>query len=77
MNCIICGQAEMIKGFTPVVFERDEFNLVVNNVPALVCLHCGEVIMDEETAIQLLDMAEGSAGEGIIELVCEYAPGRV
>jgi YgiT-type zinc finger domain-containing protein len=72
MNCIICWQAEIVDGFTSIPFERDEFRLLVNNVPALICPACGEAIVDEDVAIRLLSLAEDVFGEGVFDEVREY-----
>lgn len=58
MICLICRQAEIVDGLTSVMFERGEMRLVVNNVPARVCPSCSESYVDDETAVQLLQVAE-------------------
>ncbi len=70
MICLICGQTEIIERLTSVKFERGEFRLMVKNVPARVCLGCGEAYVDEEIAVQLLQGVEevyrvGMLGEAI------------
>ena len=72
MNCLICRQAEIVEGFTSIVFEREEFKVVINNIPAHICPNCGEAIVDEDVAIRLLSVAEDVINEGIIEDIREY-----
>ncbi len=72
MNCIICRQAELIEGITSIPFERDEFRLLIRNIPAQVCPQCGESVLSEETAIHLLDKAESIFEQGIMESNIEY-----
>ncbi len=72
MNCIICRQAELIDGFTSIPFERDEFRLLIKNVPAQVCPNCGEAIVDEDVAMQLIGKAQDAHAEGLIEDIREY-----
>jgi YgiT-type zinc finger domain-containing protein len=72
MNCLICRQAEIIEGFTSITFEREEFRLLINHVPAYICPNCGEAIVDENVATRLLSVAEDVINEGIIEDVREY-----
>ena len=72
MNCIICRQAELIDGFTSIPFERDEFRLLINNVPAQVCPNCGEAIVDEDVAIRLIGKAQDACDEGLIEDIRDY-----
>ena len=72
MNCLICRQAKIIDGFTSITFEREEFRLWINDVPAYICPKCGEVIVDEDVAIQLISKAENSFEQGVREDVREY-----
>ena len=50
MICLICRQAEIINQFTFVHFERGEFKLIINSVPARVCPNCGEAYVEEAIA---------------------------
>ncbi len=61
-------------GITSISFERDEFRLLIKNVPALVCPDCGEAIVSEEAALHLLSLAEDASISGIREGVLEYLP---
>ena len=72
MICIICRQAELIDGFTSTSFERDEFRLIIKNVPAHVCPNCGEAIVDEDVTMQLIGKAQDAYAEGLIEDIREY-----
>jgi len=70
--CLICRQAEIIDGFTSVTFERGEMHLVINKVPARVCLSCGEAYVDEDVTTQLLRATSEMSQAGILEIVIEY-----
>ena len=72
MNCLICRQAETIDGFTSITFEREEFRLLINHVPAHICPSCGEAVVDEDVAIRLLSETEDVVNEGIFEGVRDY-----
>jgi YgiT-type zinc finger domain-containing protein len=72
MICLICRQAELVDGFTSIPFEREEFRLLINHVPAHVCPNCGEAVVDEDVAIRLLSVAEDVVNEGIIEDIRDY-----
>ncbi len=72
MKCLICLQSETINGFVSIPFERDEFRLVINNVPAQICPACGESYVDEDVAEHLLLKAESVFDEGVREDVCDY-----
>jgi hypothetical protein len=54
------------------MLEREEFRLLINRVPAHICPSCGEAIVDEDVAIQLLSEAEDSFEQGMREDVREY-----
>jgi YgiT-type zinc finger domain-containing protein len=73
MNCLICRQAETVDGLTSVAIERGEMRLVVNNVPARVCLSCGEAYMEEQVAVSLLREADEVSAAGKMEAVWEYS----
>jgi len=72
MTCLICRQAEIVEGFTPVHFERGEMHLLIKHVPARVCPNCGEAYIDEETASQLLRNAKEMSEAGVLEEEIEY-----
>ncbi len=73
MNCLICRQAEIVDSFTSITFEREEFRLLINNVPAKICPRCGEAIVDEDVAIRLLsDAAEDASDQGIFEGIRDF-----
>jgi len=72
MKCIICYQADLGEGLTSIPFERDEFRLLVRNVPALLCPYCGEALVTEEVALNLLGKAEHAFGQGLREDILEY-----
>ncbi len=72
MICLICRRAEIIEDLTSIKFERGDFRLAVNNVPARICPGCGEIYMDEEIAAQLLQGMKEIHGVGILEEVIDY-----
>lgn len=72
MNCLICRQAELVAGLTPVSFERNEMQFVINHVPARVCPGCGEAYVEERIAEALLRQAVEISKTGVLEGVFEY-----
>jgi YgiT-type zinc finger domain-containing protein len=72
MNCLICRQAEVVEGFISIVFEREEFRLLIKRAPAYICPVCGEAIVDEDVAISLIHKAEESFSQGLRDDVCSY-----
>lgn len=73
MICLICRQAEIVDGLTFVTFERDEFRLIVNGIPARVCPSCGEAYVDEAIATRLLNIARQKHEAGIVDSQSEYS----
>jgi YgiT-type zinc finger domain-containing protein len=72
VRCLICRQAEIVLGLTSVTFERGEFRIVVNNVPALICPKCRDAYVDEHVAMSLLRQAEAVSAEGAMDATVEY-----
>ena len=73
MICLLCRQAETIDGLTMITFERGEFKLIVNSVPARVCPSCGEAYVDEAVAEQVLRIARQRSEAGVLDSQCEYS----
>ncbi|HSJ87612.1 MAG TPA: YgiT-type zinc finger protein [Anaerolineales bacterium] len=73
MNCLMCQQAEIIDGQVRVLLKRDEMQLTVNQVPAQVCLSCGEAYVEEDVAVRLLHGAETFSAAGEIDSSVEYS----
>lgn len=65
MICLICKQDEPRAGLARVTFLGDEFNMVVKDVPALVCPVCGEAYTDEATVEHLLEIARETRAAGL------------
>ena len=72
MICLMCRQSELNDGFTSIPFERDEFRLLMRNVPAHVCPNCGEAIVNEDVAVRLLEKAKSIFEQGVMEGTHEY-----
>jgi len=70
--CLICRQAETVDGLTSVHFERGEMRFVVDNVPARVCLSCGEAYLEEQVAVRLLRDADAMSAAGEVDIVLDY-----
>lgn len=72
MICVICHQAHLVDGLTPVRLERGEMRLVVSDVPARVCPICGEAYLEEHIATQLLQTAQATRKAGVQDAKCQY-----
>ncbi len=72
MICLICRQAEVVAGLTSVYFERQELQLAISSVPALICPSCAEAYIDEAVAVWLLQTAETISDMGVLDARVEY-----
>jgi YgiT-type zinc finger domain-containing protein len=75
MKCVICKHGQTKEGMTTVTFERDGLTLVVKEVPAQVCMNCGEDYVDEQVAHEILGIAERMAKSGAVVDVRKYVVG--
>ena len=73
MKCIVCKRAETEPGTTTVTLERHGATLVFKEVPAQVCLNCGEDYVDEAAAGALLQSAEEMVRSGTQVDIRSYA----
>jgi YgiT-type zinc finger domain-containing protein len=72
MKCVICKQGETRPGKTTVTLERNGLTIVIKNVPAQVCVNCGEEYVDDKTASCLLKTAEEATRAGVQVDIREY-----
>jgi len=61
----MCKKSIPQGGFATVTLQRGELNLVVKNVPSLICPYCGETYTEEKTARKLLDAVRNLEAEGL------------
>ncbi len=47
MKCYFCGE-EMKKGETTYTVNRNNYHLLIDDVPAWVCSQCGQVYFEED-----------------------------
>ena len=72
MICLICRQTEIVDELTSVKFERNGMHSVIRNVPARVCLSCGEAYVTEEVAVRLLRVMKKLSEAGMLDAYYEY-----
>lgn len=65
MKCLMCKESKPIYGLITVTLERGETNLVIKNVPALVCPLCSEAYVDELTTERLFAEASEMEESGL------------
>ena len=74
MKCLVCKQGETQRGTTTVTLERETTTLVVKEVPAQICINCGEAYMDGATTAALLALLKQAVANGVAVEVRDYAP---
>jgi YgiT-type zinc finger domain-containing protein len=77
MKCVVCKSGETRQGTTTVTFEREGLTLVVKEVPAEICMNCGEDYVDESVAHEIMMLAENMAKSGTQVDIRRYVPGSV
>ncbi|TGO03694.1 hypothetical protein PN36_01455 [Candidatus Thiomargarita nelsonii] len=60
-QCHVCGSKEARKTFVTQLLMLDAKPVIVENVPAQVCVRCGEAIFDMATVEQIRYMIHGEA----------------
>jgi YgiT-type zinc finger domain-containing protein len=73
MICLVCRKAQLVDGLASINFERDEFKVLINLVPAQVCPVCGEAYLDEQVTTQVLNQVEEILHQGMMDIVQDYA----
>ena len=58
MKCVICQYGETEAGTTTVALNREDTPIVIRDVPAHICMICGEEYVDAETSRRLSQIAE-------------------
>jgi YgiT-type zinc finger domain-containing protein len=58
MRCVICKTGETAAGKATVTLERGGAILVIKDVPAEVCPHCGEYYLDPAIAARVQTLGE-------------------
>lgn len=74
MICIVCRESETRPGTTSYTFERDGRTVVVNEVPADVCPHCGEAFLSDLVAGGVLAIAAQARRAKESLLIRDYVP---
>ena len=58
MKCVICKTGETAPGRATVTLERNGAIVVVKDVPAEVCQHCGEFYLDPAISARVQTLAD-------------------
>jgi HTH-type transcriptional regulator/antitoxin MqsA len=75
-RCLVCGQSQSNEEYVSEVFMVDGKHILVENIPAQVCNHCGEPTFSRETTEKVRLMVHGEAEPvGTLEMeVFTYQP---
>ena len=60
-QCHVCGSTEAKESLETQFFWIDERPVIVEHIPAMVCVRCGEVIFEIETIEKIRRMIHGEA----------------
>lgn len=65
MKCVVCRTGQTQPGLATVTMVREGTTVVFRDVPADVCVNCGEEYVSESITGQLLDRAEAAVKIGV------------
>jgi YgiT-type zinc finger domain-containing protein len=65
MNCLICKIGETQSGTTTVTLEKGKVTFVFKEVPADVCVNCGEEYISESVSEKILKGGAESQKSGV------------
>ena len=72
MKCVICKHGETKESVTTVTLEKSGTTLIFKNVPASVCVNCGETYVPEKTTERLMQSAQNAIREGVSVDIREF-----
>lgn len=64
MKCVICKTGDVTNGTTTVTLQRGETTVVIKDVPARVCVQCGEYYLSDDMTGKVMAMAEAAVSKG-------------
>ncbi|MBF0232943.1 MAG: type II toxin-antitoxin system MqsA family antitoxin [Desulfamplus sp.] len=73
MKCLICKNGETSTGTTTVVLNRKDTSVIIKQVPAEICLNCGEYYLSKEVTHRVLEEAKNAVNKGIEVEIRKYA----
>lgn len=60
-RCHVCGKTEGQEKLVSEVFDIDGKSVRVEQIPTMVCVHCGEPVFSRETTEKVRRMVHGEA----------------
>ena len=73
MQCVICQHGTTQPGLVTVMLERDGCIAILKEVPAEVCVNCGEYYLSESVTEAVLRRAEEVVTRGVEVEILRYA----
>jgi YgiT-type zinc finger domain-containing protein len=62
MECVICKYGTTRSSFVTVTLERDNYIMILKQVPADICQNCGEYYLSESVTAEVLQKADRRSG---------------
>ncbi len=60
-RCHVCGKTDARQERVHEVFDIEGRAVRVENIPAMICTHCGEPVLSRETTEKVRQMIHGNA----------------
>ena len=60
-RCHVCSSTEAKKEYVNEIFQIDNKRVLVEHIPAVVCVRCGEETFSRETTERIRQMVHGEA----------------
>jgi len=73
MKCVICRTGETTPGVTAVTLHRGDTIVVIKEVPADICMDCGEYYLGSETTRIVYERADEAAKRNAEVEILRYA----
>ena len=75
MKCIVCQDGETQEGVTTVTLARKGHMVVIKDVPADICMSCGEDYVDPHVIREIIELIDKMPEKDILVDVRQYVPG--
>jgi len=75
-QCHICGSTESRDGTVQEILMIEGHPILVENIPSIICVRCGEPVFSRETTEKIRQMIHGNAQpvKSLTMNVYEYVP---
>ncbi len=73
MKCVICKNGETESGSVTVSLQRGETTILIKDVPADICVNCGEYYLSDVISEQVLNQAEATVSKNAEVEILRFA----